>query len=212
MSATELERGVSEVLIDEDALRNRIAELGEEISRDYAGREPLPGVEGLTGAIQLERADERPVALERQHERGRRRYARGSGGERRRQRGDVGELDRELARIAARAVKLRWKGVRVARHRPCDERVALGDPHDRKAGAGRLRRGACDRLERHADRGRGREAATGFGECGERFDPSTRLGLGCLGDAHVPLSRVRRAARSRARARCSGTRSRRGAA
>jgi hypoxanthine phosphoribosyltransferase len=38
---TELERGVSEVLIDEDALRNRIAELGEEISRNYAGREPL---------------------------------------------------------------------------------------------------------------------------------------------------------------------------
>ena len=41
MSATELERGVSEVLIDEEALRNRIAELGEEISRDYADREPL---------------------------------------------------------------------------------------------------------------------------------------------------------------------------
>ena len=41
MSATELERGVSEVLIDEEALRNRIAELGEEISRDYTGREPL---------------------------------------------------------------------------------------------------------------------------------------------------------------------------
>ena len=41
MSQAELERGVSEVLIDEDALRARIAELGEEISRDYAGREPL---------------------------------------------------------------------------------------------------------------------------------------------------------------------------
>jgi hypoxanthine phosphoribosyltransferase len=40
-AATELERGVSEVLIDEDMLRNRIAELGEEISHDYAGREPL---------------------------------------------------------------------------------------------------------------------------------------------------------------------------
>jgi len=40
-AATELERGVSEVLIDEDTLRNRIDELGEEISRDYAGREPL---------------------------------------------------------------------------------------------------------------------------------------------------------------------------
>ena len=41
MSQAELERRVSEVLIDEDALRARIAELGEEISRDYAGREPL---------------------------------------------------------------------------------------------------------------------------------------------------------------------------
>jgi len=41
VSQAELERGVSEVLIDEDALRARIAELGEEISRDYAGREPL---------------------------------------------------------------------------------------------------------------------------------------------------------------------------
>ena len=40
-ASTELERGVSEVLIDEDALRSRIAELGEEISRDYTGREPL---------------------------------------------------------------------------------------------------------------------------------------------------------------------------
>ena len=40
-ASTELERDVSEVLIDEDALRTRIAELGEEISRDYAGREPL---------------------------------------------------------------------------------------------------------------------------------------------------------------------------
>ena len=41
MSATELERGVAEVLIDEDTLRARVVELGEEISRDYAGREPL---------------------------------------------------------------------------------------------------------------------------------------------------------------------------
>ena len=41
VSATELERGVSEVLIDEESLRGRIAELGEEVSRDYAGREPL---------------------------------------------------------------------------------------------------------------------------------------------------------------------------
>ena len=38
---TELERGVAEVLIDEDTLRTRVEELGEEISRDYAGREPL---------------------------------------------------------------------------------------------------------------------------------------------------------------------------
>ncbi|HXY85532.1 MAG TPA: hypoxanthine phosphoribosyltransferase [Gaiellaceae bacterium] len=37
----ELERGVAEVLIDEQALRTRIEELGDEVSRDYAGREPL---------------------------------------------------------------------------------------------------------------------------------------------------------------------------
>lgn len=41
MSQTELERGVGEVLIDEDRLQARIAELGEEISGDYAGRAPL---------------------------------------------------------------------------------------------------------------------------------------------------------------------------
>ena len=41
VSQTELERAVSEILIDEEALRGRIVELGEEISRDYAGREPL---------------------------------------------------------------------------------------------------------------------------------------------------------------------------
>jgi hypoxanthine phosphoribosyltransferase len=41
MSATELERAVTEVLIDEDALQRRIAELGEEISADYAGRDLL---------------------------------------------------------------------------------------------------------------------------------------------------------------------------
>jgi hypoxanthine phosphoribosyltransferase len=40
-SATELERGVEEILIDEDALHARIAELGEEISADYAGRDLL---------------------------------------------------------------------------------------------------------------------------------------------------------------------------
>ena len=50
MSATELERAVSEVLIDEDRLRGRVAELGEEISVDYAGRDLLlVGV--LKGAV-----------------------------------------------------------------------------------------------------------------------------------------------------------------
>ncbi len=41
MSQAELERGVAEVLIDEHTLRARVDELGEEISRDYTGREPL---------------------------------------------------------------------------------------------------------------------------------------------------------------------------
>jgi hypoxanthine phosphoribosyltransferase len=41
VSQTELERGVAEVLIEEDLLRARIGELGEEISRDYQGRELL---------------------------------------------------------------------------------------------------------------------------------------------------------------------------
>ena len=41
MSATELERAVAEVLIDEQTLRARVEELGDEVSRDYAGREPL---------------------------------------------------------------------------------------------------------------------------------------------------------------------------
>ena len=41
MSQTELERGVSAVLIDEDRLRSRVVELGEEISADYAGRDLL---------------------------------------------------------------------------------------------------------------------------------------------------------------------------
>jgi hypoxanthine phosphoribosyltransferase len=50
VSQTEVERGVAEILIEEDALRGRIAELGEEISRDYAGRAPLlVGV--LKGAV-----------------------------------------------------------------------------------------------------------------------------------------------------------------
>ena len=38
---SELEKDVSEVLIDEEALQRRIAELGDEISADYAGRDLL---------------------------------------------------------------------------------------------------------------------------------------------------------------------------
>ena len=46
----ELARGVGEVLIDEESLRGRIAELGEEISADYGGRDLLlVGV--LKGAV-----------------------------------------------------------------------------------------------------------------------------------------------------------------
>jgi hypoxanthine phosphoribosyltransferase len=41
VSQTELERGVSEVLIEEDRLRSRVVELGEEISSDYVGRDLL---------------------------------------------------------------------------------------------------------------------------------------------------------------------------
>jgi len=41
MSSTELERGVAEVLIEEEALQARIAELGDEISSDYTGRDLL---------------------------------------------------------------------------------------------------------------------------------------------------------------------------
>jgi hypoxanthine phosphoribosyltransferase len=39
--AAELESGIDEILIDEDRLGARIAELGEEISADYAGRDLL---------------------------------------------------------------------------------------------------------------------------------------------------------------------------
>jgi hypoxanthine phosphoribosyltransferase len=47
---SELERGVGEILIDADSLRARIAELGEEISGFYAGRDLLlVGV--LKGAV-----------------------------------------------------------------------------------------------------------------------------------------------------------------
>jgi hypoxanthine phosphoribosyltransferase len=50
MSAAELERAVTEVLIDRDALQRRIRELGEEISTDYTGRDLLlVGV--LKGAV-----------------------------------------------------------------------------------------------------------------------------------------------------------------
>ena len=38
---SELEKDVSEVLIDEEALQRRIAELGDEVSADYAGRDLL---------------------------------------------------------------------------------------------------------------------------------------------------------------------------
>jgi len=50
VSATDLEAAVVDVLIEEDALQRRIAELGEEISADYAGRDLLlVGV--LKGAV-----------------------------------------------------------------------------------------------------------------------------------------------------------------
>jgi hypoxanthine phosphoribosyltransferase len=50
VSQTELELGVEEVLIDDDALQRRISELGDEISGDYAGRDLLlVGV--LKGAV-----------------------------------------------------------------------------------------------------------------------------------------------------------------
>ena len=41
MSQTELEQGVGEILIEADSLRDRVADLGDEISRDYAGRDLL---------------------------------------------------------------------------------------------------------------------------------------------------------------------------
>jgi len=41
MSQTEVEQGVAEILIDEDELQRRIAELGDEISADYHGRDLL---------------------------------------------------------------------------------------------------------------------------------------------------------------------------
>ena len=41
MSQTEVEKGVAEILIEADELQRRIAELGEEISVDYHGRDLL---------------------------------------------------------------------------------------------------------------------------------------------------------------------------
>jgi len=41
VKSVELTHGVGEILIDEEALRNRIRGLGEEISADYAGRDLL---------------------------------------------------------------------------------------------------------------------------------------------------------------------------
>ena len=50
MTATEYERGVAKTLIDEHTLRDRVAELGAEISVDYVGKElTLVGV--LKGAV-----------------------------------------------------------------------------------------------------------------------------------------------------------------
>jgi len=41
VSAAELERAITDVLIEEDALQRRIRELGEEISNDYTGKDLL---------------------------------------------------------------------------------------------------------------------------------------------------------------------------
>jgi hypoxanthine phosphoribosyltransferase len=41
VSQTELEQAVGEILIDEDALSTRVAELGAEVSADYQGRDLL---------------------------------------------------------------------------------------------------------------------------------------------------------------------------
>jgi hypoxanthine phosphoribosyltransferase len=50
MTQTELEKGVGEILIEEDAIQARIGELGAEISADYTGRDLLlVGV--LKGAV-----------------------------------------------------------------------------------------------------------------------------------------------------------------
>jgi hypoxanthine phosphoribosyltransferase len=41
VSQAELERAIEKVLIDEDALQQRVSDLGDEISADYAGRDLL---------------------------------------------------------------------------------------------------------------------------------------------------------------------------
>jgi hypoxanthine phosphoribosyltransferase len=41
VTTTELTRGVSRILVEEDALRARIAELGADVSADYAGKDLL---------------------------------------------------------------------------------------------------------------------------------------------------------------------------
>ena len=41
MSQTQLQQGVGEILVEADDLRRRVAELGDEVSRDYAGRDLL---------------------------------------------------------------------------------------------------------------------------------------------------------------------------
>jgi hypoxanthine phosphoribosyltransferase len=50
MADTQVDQGIAEILIEEDALRERVAELGAEISADYVGRDLLlVGV--LKGAV-----------------------------------------------------------------------------------------------------------------------------------------------------------------
>ena len=41
MSQTQLQQGVGEILVEADDLRRRVAELGDEVSRDYEGRDLL---------------------------------------------------------------------------------------------------------------------------------------------------------------------------
>ena len=67
MSQTEVERGVGEILIDEERLQERIRELGREISAEYEGRELLlVGV--LKGAVffmaDLMRSISRPCEID----------------------------------------------------------------------------------------------------------------------------------------------------